>query len=279
MDSSDDVIVVRAASTEERRRNRLEVYGRRWAAAQGVPVPRVLDHSPDGGLLVSEHVCARPAEGAEYIEAALDVGARIAAGSPPRLPEATTSWRNPNRRATAQRALKLLAAGISPATFVQARRAASELPSDTPSHRDFHVHNVLLTDVRSVHDAPPVSVIDFEYLGFAPRHADAIRLITTVGSPVDAEHGVDLLLRRTPRPEWPALAVQLHWLGLRQFAELVTADDEPASERDRARKRWHQARRWVREIERTHRTTSSPTISRPSAAGLSGPTHGAASGL
>lgn len=279
MSTADDVIVVRAEDADDQRRNRLEVYGRRWAAEQGVPVPRIIDHKPDGSLLVSEHVRSRPAEGTEYIEAALDIAARITAASPPKLPEATTSWRNPNRRATVQRGLELLVAGISPATFLHARRAAADLPPDSPSHRDFHVHNVLLTEARPGVEDPIISVIDFEYLGFAPRHADAIRLITTVGSHVDAAHGLDLLLRGTARHGWPAFAVQLRWLGLRQLAELVTADDVPATERARAQERWLLSRRWVREIERT-RCTFSPIspISRSSTAGLAGAARGAAVG-
>jgi hypothetical protein len=279
MNAADDVIVVHADDADDRRRNRLEVYGRRWAAAQGVPVPRIIDHAPDGSLLISEHVRSRPAEGAEYIEAALEIAARIAGGPPPRPPEATTSWRNPNRRATAQRAVELLVAGISPATFVHARRAASDLPSDLPSHRDFHVHNVLLAEARSAPGGQLATVIDFEYLGLAPRHGDAIRLLTTVGAHADAAHGLDLLLRRTARTGWPALAVQLRWLGLRQLAELVTADDVPAPERARAQQRWHLARTWAREIERTHRGSSPRTSApRPRTAGLAGAAPGTAAG-
>lgn len=252
-----DVIVVRAADANGRRRNRLEVYGRGWAAAQGVPVPRVIDHDPDGGRLVSERVRSLPREGVEYLEAALESAARIAAGTPPVLPDPATTWRDPRRWRTPLRAAQLAAAGVPPALFVAERRAAARLPDEVPSHCDFHIGNVLLVD-RPPGTDRAATVIDFEYLRMGPRHADAIRLFTTLASHEDAALGVDLLLRRTAAGEWPAIAVQLRWLALRPLAELITVQGGPDPVKlDRARERWRLARLWARDIDAAHRAHAS----------------------
>lgn len=249
MNPTDDVIVERAEHADARRRNRLEVYGRQWAAQQGVPVPRIIDYDADGSWLVSERAHFRPAAGPEYIEAALESAERIAAGSHPRPPGIATGWRNPRRWASVLRGLKLSASGVSPYSFLAARRAASALPTVVPSHGDFHVHNVLDIEPEPETRDTAATVIDFEYLQLGSQHADAVRLLSTVESHADAAYGIDLLVSRAPRREWPTIAVQLRWLGLRQWAEVITGPDDMEPERPRASQRWKLTRRWAQEIE------------------------------
>lgn len=263
MKHTNDVIVERAEDADARRRNRLEVYGRRWAAEQGVPVPRIIDYDEAGSWLVSERAHFRPAEGPDYIEAALESAERIAAGSRPDPPGIVTGWRNPRRWASVLRGLKLSASGVSPHTFLAARRAASELPIVVPSHGDFHVHNVLDIEPGPDGSCTAATVIDFEYLQLGSQDADAVRLLSTVESHADAAYGVDLLVRKASRREWPTIAVQLRWLGLRQWAEVITGPDDMEPERPRASERWKLTRKWAQEIERACRTapTRTPELS------------------
>lgn len=247
-----ETITVHADDADGRRRNRLEVYGRRWAAAQGVPVPQVIEAAEDGSRLVGRRIRALPPEGRAYVDAALESAALIAAGAAPRPPEPATTWRHPDRRRTALRAVQLAVAGISPVCFAAARGAANRLPSPVPSHFDFHTGNVLLSAAAADTDAAAF-VIDFEYLRMGPVHADALRLLTTVPREEDAEYGLDLLLRAAPAREWPGIAAQLRWLALRPLAEFVTAEDPQEPRRvARARRRWALGRAWVRDIERAH---------------------------
>ncbi|MEZ5086856.1 MAG: phosphotransferase [Tessaracoccus sp.] len=255
MNERSQVIVVHADDPNGKRRNRLEVYGRRWAATQGVPVPRVIDHDPEGRWLVSERAHGYAPKGPEYLDAALESANRIAAGTPPRPQEVATTWRHPHRWKAPLRALQLAAGGVSPATFIAARRAVAALPPEVPSHCDFHIGNVLFTRRRADGIVQAATIIDFEYLRMGPRHADAIRLFTTVESHQDAAHGVDVLLRGTTANHWPAIAVQLRWLALRPLAELLTVEGGPDPELlSRARERWRLAQQWVRDIERAQRT-------------------------
>lgn len=244
----DRVIVVRADDANGRRRNRLEVYGRAWAAEQGVPVPRVIDHDPAGAWLVTERARSLPRTGTEYVEVAMESARRIARGEPPSPGEPATTWRHPNRWRTPVRAVQLAAAGVSPLLFVHARHAAAQLPSVVPSHFDYHPGNVFHTKAGG---DLPATIIDFEYLRMGPRHADAIRFITTLASHEDASFGVDWLLHRTPRGERPGIAVQLRWLALRPLAELITVESGPSPALlQRAQERWRLAQAWVAEIER-----------------------------
>lgn len=248
--SEETVIVVRANDANGRRRNRLEVYGRQWAADQDVPVPRVIDHEDDGSRMVTERVRALAPAGTAYVDAALESARRIEEGAPPRPIEPATTWRHPNRWRTPVRALQLASAGISPVLFVQARRKAAALPSVVPSHFDYHPGNVL----HAAAGAPAATIIDFEYLRMGPRHADAIRLFTTLESHADAAYGVDRLLRRTSRAEWPGISTQLRWLALRPLAELITVENgPPRALLMRARERWRLAQQWVQEIDRGYR--------------------------
>ncbi|WP_029089510.1 phosphotransferase [Brevibacterium album] len=252
-----ETITVHADDADGRRRNRLEVYGRRWAAAQGVPVPQVIEAAEDGSRFVGRRIRALPSEGRAYVDAALESAALIAAGAAPRPPAPATTWRHPDRRRTAVRAVQLAAAGISPVRFAAARAAANRLPSAVPSHFDFHTGNVLLSAAAPGPAAAGTDaaafVIDFEYLRMGPAHADALRLLTTVPRAEDAEYGLDLLLRTAPAREWPGIAAQLRWLALRPLAEFITAEDPQDPHRvARARRRWALGRAWAQDIERAH---------------------------
>lgn len=261
--SEEKVIIVRANDANGRQRNRLEVYGREWAAGQGVPVPRVVDHDPNGSWMVTERVQTLPPTGADYVDIAMESAQRIEAGEPPRPVEPATTWRHPNRWRTPLRAFQLASAGISPLLFIHARRSAAALPSVVPSHFDYHPGNVL----HSSADAPAATIIDFEYLRMGPRYADAIRLFTTLESHADAAYGVDWLLQRTPRSEWPGISAQLRWLALRPLAELITVESgPPRALLMRARERWRLAQQWVQEIDRAYRQPNHPP-SIPSASG------------
>lgn len=266
--SDEKTIVVRANDENGRRRNRLEVYGRVWAAKQGVPVPRVVDHDPDGSWLVTERAPTLPPAGADYVAIAMESAQRIEAGQEPRPLEPITTWRHPNRWRTPLRAVQLAAAGISPLLFVQARRSAAALPSVVPSHFDYHPGNVLHASA----DAEAATIIDFEYLRMGPRYADAIRLFTTLESHADAAYGVDWLLQRTPRSEWPGIAVQLRWLALRPLAELITVENgPPRALLMRARERWRLAQQWVKEIDRGYRQPTPPPSIPPASRSLPPP--------
>lgn len=249
-ESSSDVLVVRAEGPQGRRRNLLEVYGRQWAAEQGVPVPRVIDHDPDGAWLVGERIHPGLPAGSEYLELAFEAARRIEEGAEPHPPLAPTTWRNPNRRRTVMRAAKLARGGVSPSVFIRARKAAAELPREVPSHCDFHIGNVLLPGPSSPHSGDAAVVIDFEYLCMGPRYADVIRLITTLVSHDDAVDAFEMLAQRSSRAEWHSIAIQLRWLGLRPLAELLaTTQRSDHSKIVHARERWILARQWATEIE------------------------------
>lgn len=230
---------------EGRRRNRLEVQGRAWALEHGVLVPRVVAHEPGGAWLVSEDLASGPTTGTDFVDAALDVADRITAAPPMRSSEAPSSWRA-SRRGLSRRVARIWRAGITPARFVRERRRAHDLPQEVAVHGDLYEGNVLFAGSGAA------AVIDWEHAGMGPRHADALRLITTLRRPEDADHGLERILRGAPRSSWPAISTQVRWLALRHYVDHFAGDteDEVAPEDlTDARCRWQQAVGWADDLD------------------------------
>lgn len=252
LDARGPVRVRFGVDDEGRRRNRLEVHGRAWAEQHGIRVPRIVAHDPDGAWLVSEDAAGGDPTGHEFVDAALDVADRIAAADPLTSAEAPSSWRA-SRRGTARRAARIWRAGITPYRFVDERRQAQALPPEVPVHGDLYEGNVLYTGHG------PATIIDWEHAGRGPRHADAIRLITTVRRSEDAEYGLERLLREAPRSSWPSITVQVRWLSLRHYVDHFAGgsdDPLPAAEVDGARRRWQRAVEWADDIDGARRRPS-----------------------
>lgn len=235
-----------ADNEDSRRRNLLEVRGRDWAITNDIPTPVIYEHSADGSLLVGEHVEPLPSEGHEYVQAALAVATAISVAPAPMLGIPVSGWRAP-RSTLLLRVAQLAAAGVDPVRFARTRRAAARIPSQVTVHGDFHDGNVLNLG------AGAVSVLDFEHVGRGPRHADALRLITTLEIVSDAEYGLDLLLRGADRADRADIAAQLDWLALRHLADLATGP-VPRHRVRSAHRRWRSARDWARDIRQTGRS-------------------------
>lgn len=266
-----DSIAVEAADAEGRRRNRLEYFGRVWAAEQGVRVPRILEFREDGSHLVSERIVPGSPVGRGYIDAAFASAERIAAGRAPEMRETPSTWRHPDRWAAPRRAARLLAAGISPVLFFSSRRAVLRLPRTVPSHSDYYYNNVIVPEaehaVSGAVTVEPAYVIDFERLQMGPAHGDVIRLITTVPQVEDAEYGLERILRTAPSRDWAAIADLLRWHSLRPWTEFVTSTIEPDfHELLRARRRWAWGRLWADDIRTTHALAVRRASARPSEA-------------
>lgn len=225
---------------DSRRRNLLEMRGRDWATAHGIRTPSTVDADRDGSLLVSEYVPALSSSGANYVEAALTLAGMVSAAPEPSFGISASGWRAP-RTSLPTRAARLCAAGVDPVVFVRARRRVARIPSQVTVHGDFHVGNVL-----NLGDGV-VCLLDFEHAGRGPRHADALRLVTTLERTSDAEYGLELLLRAATRDDRGTIADQLEWLALRHLADLVTGRVS-RSRVDAAHARWHLARHWARDI-------------------------------
>lgn len=223
-----------------RRRNVLEVRGRAWAAARGIHTPVTVEAEPDGSLLVSEYVSSLPSAGPTYVEAALELAEAVSAAPEPAFGIAASGWRA-SRMSLPIRVARLAAAGIDPVVFVRARRRVARIPSQVTVHGDFHPGNVLNLGDGSV------CLLDFEHAGRGPRHADVLRLVTTLEELSDAEYGLELLLRAAAREDRGIIADQLEWLSLRHLVDLVTGRvSRPRV--SAAHIRWRLARHWARDI-------------------------------
>ena len=225
-------------------------------------MPRIIDFSTDGSWMLSERAYFAEPSGHEYVDMAFESAERIASAVHPAPPDAITTWRNPDRKGTLKRAFKLAFAGISPLLFIRARSAAAQLPDEVPCHFDFHTGNVLHTEPRPGDMIAAATIIDFEYLRMGPRHADKLRLITTLKSHADAAYGLDLLLQQTPKDQWSTIVIQLRWLALRPLAELIAADRkiDPALIKN-ARERWRLAQQWIKEINNARERADLPALS------------------
>lgn len=225
---SDSLVVHLATTPDARQALLVEAARRRWAFAAGVPVPTVVAVAPDGSWLASGRVADDAAEGAAYVDGALEAARRIAAaGAPPDAAAAgSRSWSG-GRRSLLARAVRGARSPLSLREFRAVRAEADQLPRSTLAHNDFHVGNVL-------HDAGSgtVHVIDFEYLAPAPPHSDALSLWPDLARTADRERLLDAVVAGADRAELPAIGLLLHWSALRLLAFRATG--EPRSRQDRA---------------------------------------------
>jgi Putative homoserine kinase type II (protein kinase fold) len=167
--------------------------------------------------------------GTPYVDAAV-TAARAIAGAPERPP----SLRGPapahggGRKAGAQRLYRILRSPLAPAEFRSARAAAALLPRDTLAHGDFVLHNILFDSSRAA-----VTVIDWEFLRYAPAGFDLCMLWPRLPEARDRERVLDAALAAVP--DRSALAVLHHWLAVRYLADLVTRLPPAQWSRDRIR--------------------------------------------
>jgi hypothetical protein len=223
-----DLVVDLALDGEGRRRTRLEVQGRRWAAQAGVGTPEVLAATGDGSWLV-----ARRGAAAQPTAPVLDlaVAAALAVEAGPRPPQgALSSWRA-SRWTLPGRAVRLARARVPLRAFVAARAQAAGLPADAVAHGDYHLGNLLLDD------AGQLLLVDWEFLGPAPHGTDLMRLWSTLAERDARDHVLERALAGTPAARRPQLAVLGRWLALRGLAEAAQEPDPADRVPDLARAR------------------------------------------
>jgi Phosphotransferase enzyme family len=214
-----------AVDAEGRRRNLIEHACRVWAAERGIPCPAVLDVAASGSWLLAERVSARPAEGLSYVHAALDTADLISAQQAPSLPMFASQWRG-SRRSMAARVLRGLGGGLDLGGFVRTRRAAAALTDRTTAHGDFYRRNVL----SCAEDG--VSIIDWEFIGDAPRWTDHLRLWSTLRCPEDRAAAWQRIRNvAVSAAKVEHLRVLIAWLSHRLLAENLAA---PAAERNKS---------------------------------------------
>ena len=135
---------------------------------------------------------------------------------------------------------RLVRSPLSPLEFRRTRAAAATLPRDTLAHGDFVLHNILFDAARST-----VTVIDWEFLRYAPRHFDLLLLWPRLAASEDRAIVLEEVLRTTR--DRRAVGVLHHWLSVRLLADLVTKTPR----RQWARERVEEAVRRVAEA-RSH---------------------------
>lgn len=234
-------VLDQAVDRRGRARIRAEVEGRAWARRHAIPTAEIVAHDPHWSWLISRRVAEEPETSMAYLEAAFDASLRIQSAVEP-CSRKHTAWRAPRWTAPI-RVGRMLAAGIDPKGFVEARRAASRLPHDAPTHNDFHRGNVL----NHVHETGQVAIIDWELMTTGPRHHDMVQLIVDLADSTAAKAAWDLLVSQTSPWEHDALAVQLRWLAIRTYASDVCGprDDRDADKLRRRRARLREVETWL----------------------------------
>lgn len=186
-----------------------------WAARQGIPVPEVVDVRPEW-LVTRRAVNDEVTSGAAYVAAAIRAARTISsAPEPPPSLRAPVAAHGGGRREGAQRLYRVVRSPLSPAEFRTVRAAAARLPRDTLAHGDYVLHNVLFD--RS---AGTVTIIDWEYLTYAPPQFDLCMLWPRLTEAADRAQLAGELL--SAAPDRAALGVLHHWLAVRHLADLVT---------------------------------------------------------
>ena len=218
----EDTVLTVAVDDEGRRQNLVEVTCRAWVAPHGVGCPVVLAAAPDGTWIHAERVRAGRPEGPGYVHAALDAADRVAALEPPALPVAPSRWR-PSRSARVLSAARGTLGGLDVPRFLRARRAAVGLTEQTTSHGDFYRRNVLHVPDTGV------SVVDWEFVGRAPRWTDHVRLWSTLRRPEDRREAWARIGDAAGPDGRAHLEALAGWLCLRLLAENLAA---PRRQRD-----------------------------------------------
>ena len=198
-----------------RARIREEAERLRWAARQGIPVPAVLDVRPEW-LVTSRAVNDDATGGRRYVEAAISAADAISgATEPPPSVRGPVPAHGGGRRAGAQRLYRMLRSPLSPREFREARAAAARLPRDTLAHGDYVLHNILFDQSRQA-----VTIIDWEYLTYAPAHFDLLMLWPRLPDARDRAMVLEAVARQAG--DRAAAGVLHHWLAVRYLADLVT---------------------------------------------------------
>jgi aminoglycoside phosphotransferase len=213
---------------DERTRNRIKEEAARlqWAARQGIPVPRVRESGPDW-LVTERAVNDGVTGGRRYVEAAV-----AAARAINRATEPPPSVRGPLPRhgggywSGLVRLSRIVRSPLSPLEFRQARKAAAALPPGGLAHGDFVLHNILFDASRGT-----VTVIDWEFLRYAPAHFDLLVLWPRLAAAEDREVVMEAVLSTTQ--DRRAVGVLHHWLSVRLLADLVTKAPPRAWARER----------------------------------------------
>ncbi len=213
-----EVLVETADDAEGRRRLVCERDGRAWAGRAGVPTPAVLGAAPDGAWLVSSFG-APPRLDEAWVTRALVIADVVAAADPPlglRIP--TSTWRA-STHSRAARVLRTVAGGVPAARFRRARAAYHGLAERTPAHGDYYHRNLV--------DLPDGSaVVDWEFLGCAPRFTDHVRLWTVLPDADLRAHALHLVLSGRTPAERRHVATVMEWLSLRLVAENLSVRPE-----------------------------------------------------
>jgi hypothetical protein len=213
----DGVVVEVAVGEAGRRRLRVEASGRAWADKHGIPTVPVLDTEPDGAWLLSAWVDPCAAEGPDYVRGAIEVADRIAATpEPPDVELDASSWRAP-RRTVVTRAVRNITGGVPLRLWLAARRQARSVPHPRAvAHGDFYPRNVLWA--RS-----GIHVVDWEYVGWAPRHTDLLRLWSILRRRDDRDRVISSVLADADDQERARVGSLLLWLSLRLLGENLSA--------------------------------------------------------
>src|SRR6266511_3354660 len=212
----DTQFVYLARDEAGRERNLLETERLAWAAACGIPVPRVTGADPGGAWLATGRVADDAPQGPVYVRVALDAAARVAAAPAPRGLLAGERIRRAPRWSLPVRLARMAASPIDVREFAAARRRALALPADTLAHGDYHPGNVLF-DAGS----GTVNVTDWENLGMAPPGTDQLALWCGLETEDDREMVMDHLLTGTSLDEREGLLALRHWLALRTSADIA----------------------------------------------------------
>ena len=211
--------VAYVASDEEGRRRLLRegrIYS--WAREQNIPVPRTLAAATDGSYLVMQRVPVDSTHGTSYVQRSLDVAERISKAAPPASQVVSGARvRKPRWRSIPLRWARLASSDLSTPEVVGVSRRAALLRSDVLTHGDFDTRNVLFDA-----DSETIHVVDWEFLGYAPRLTDVAMLWTTLERHEDRRLLEKLLAERLDGPQQAELALLMRWMSLRLLVEVLT---------------------------------------------------------
>lgn len=211
---SESSVLTVAVDDQGRRLLALELAWRRWAERTEVPTPTVRGASPSASWLLADRVVPATPAGCDYVHAGLDVADRISSSSVPTLPVLPSSWRA-SRRGLPIRALRSVAGGLDVRDFRAARSAAADLDDKTCSHGDFYRRNVLNTQHG-------VSVVDWEFAGWAPRYTDHLRFWSTLRDERDRDEAWQRISDQAA-DRVQHLRVLAAWMSIRLLAENLAA--------------------------------------------------------
>ncbi|NUS73372.1 MAG: aminoglycoside phosphotransferase family protein [Corynebacteriales bacterium] len=212
------VVVEIAQGSAGQLRIQREVHGRHWAATHDIDTAKLYAADPHGKWLVSEWLpSAKAPPISEYVSSALRSARQIADAPAPTGGPKAQQWRSP-LPARLIRILRGLAQGPPMRLWWAARQAARELPRVPIAHGDFYHRNVLWRA-----DTHRVCVIDWEYLGPAPRYADVMRMWTILPTRAARNHLIRELFATAPAAHQAEIALTGLWLTLRLIGENVKA--------------------------------------------------------